>query len=154
MSNPQEGPQGPGNNNVEHLRPQAQGAQAGVGSTGGGTQAVKIDTRFQGASLGWLMDHVQIETEEGADTAHNIVTADLLKVTQAVASAMRVAGKAKGKLTITIDLIGDKGMVEPVISHKTTIPKKARTIPQMMYPTEEGGFSLMDPRQYNMNFDK
>jgi len=110
----------------------------------------RVDPRLQGTSLGWLLNNVQIETEDAALTAHEVLSDELKKVNQAVVTAMNIAGKAKGKLEITINLNGDKGMIEPVITHKVTVPKKARTIPQLMFPTKEGGFSLENPRQLNL----
>lgn len=108
------------------------------------------DPRLAGATVGWLLENVQIEREEDATTAHEVLSDELKKLVQAITTAMNIAGKAKGTLDIKIAILGEKGMLEPTITHKVTIPKKARTIPQMMYPTKDGGFSLENPRQLNM----
>jgi hypothetical protein len=63
--------------------------------------------------------------------------------------AMENAGKAKAKLTLTIDFSLEKGIYEITADPKVTLPKSKRNR-SIAWGTPEGFFSPQDPKQLDM----
>jgi hypothetical protein len=97
--------------------------------------------------LKWLFDNTQQEIEAGTTTTHDALTIELQRAVKAACAASQFGGKGKSKIEIKIELESAKGMIEPKITYKVTLPKPQAQIPSLFYPTPDGGFSKADPRQ-------
>jgi hypothetical protein len=81
---------------------------------------------------------------------HQDLSRELRNINAAMENhAMENAGKAKAKLTLTIDFSLDKGIYEMTADPKVTLPKSKRRR-SIAWGTPEGYFSPQDPQQLTM----
>lgn len=84
------------------------------------------------------------QLEDG--TFHDDVSEKLRELTLALKEHAATSGNAKGKLTLTLDLMVDKGLLLIVPNVETRAPRPRRKS-SVMWITDEGNLSPDNPKQ-------
>lgn len=81
---------------------------------------------------------------------HSNLTVAMEKLIREINDHAMIGRKAKGKITITIDLTSDRGAVEPSGHYTVKGPPEPRLRSAFLYITNGGFLSARDPRQGQM----